>query len=464
MIVWHSIEDLRNMVYNRFFYLLLLRVILLFGALLSIVSIFLRPDLLFTQLILFVLILIQVTEITFFVSRTNRELSRFLSSIKDGDFSINFSGKVDNKSFGLLNTSFRQVIETLKELQTEKEAQLHFLNQLVNQIEFGIITFNEKNEIEIINKQAQSFLQIPRVTVWQNIKNPNVSFIEKLIKLPESSNQLIEQRIENQDRFFSVSITEITIRDGKFRIVSFQDIRNEIQQKEIQAWHKLIRILTHEIMNSVTQLVSLNETNLMLLTNENEEAKESRHLNDENVQDLRESILTVKERTEGILKFVKDYRRLTKIPKPEFEKLIDSFLINTVAKFMSGPLTEARVNLKVMSADVELFADGNLIQQVMINLIKNAIEALEATKDPEIVIQARIQNKQLQLEVSDNGHGIPEEKLDRIFVPFYTTKVEGSGVGLSVSRQIMNLHGGHLDVSSSSSGATFMMIFPLITS
>lgn len=437
---------------------------MLFGALLSIVSIFLRPDLLFTQLILFVLILIQVTEITFFVSRTNRELSRFLSSIKDGDFSINFSGKVDNKSFGLLNTSFRQVIETLKELQTEKEAQLHFLNQLVNQIEFGIITFNEKNEIEIINKQAQSFLQIPRVTVWQNIKNPNVSFIEKLIKLPESSNQLIEQRIENQDRFFSVSITEITIRDGKFRIVSFQDIRNEIQQKEIQAWHKLIRILTHEIMNSVTQLVSLNETNLMLLTNENEEAKESRHLNDENVQDLRESILTVKERTEGILKFVKDYRRLTKIPKPEFEKLIDSFLINTVAKFMSGPLTEARVNLKVMSADVELFADGNLIQQVMINLIKNAIEALEATKDPEIVIQARIQNKQLQLEVSDNGHGIPEEKLDRIFVPFYTTKVEGSGVGLSVSRQIMNLHGGHLDVSSSSSGATFMMIFPLITS
>lgn len=437
---------------------------MLFGALLSIVSIFLRPDLLFTQLILFVLILIQVTEITFFVSRTNRELSRFLSSIKDGDFSINFSGKVDNKSFGLLNTSFRQVIETLKELQTEKEAQLHFLNQLVNQIEFGIITFNEKNEIEIINKQAQSFLQIPRVTVWQNIKNPNVSFIEKLIKLPESSNQLIEQRIENQDRFFSVSITEITIRDGKFRIVSFQDIRNEIQQKEIQAWHKLIRILTHEIMNSVTQLVSLNETNLMLLTNENEEAKESRHLNDENVQDLRESILTVKERTEGILKFVKDYRRLTKIPKPEFEKLIDSFLINTVAKFMSGPLTEARVNLKVMSADVELFADGNLIQQVMINLIKNAIEALEATKGPEIVIQARIQNKQLQLEVSDNGHGIPEEKLDRIFVPFYTTKVEGSGVGLSVSRQIMNLHGGHLDVSSSSSGATFMMIFPLITS
>lgn len=437
---------------------------MLFGALLSIVSIFLRPDLLFTQLILFVLILIQVTEITFFVSRTNRELSRFLSSIKDGDFSINFSGKVNNKSFGLLNTSFRQVIETLKELQTEKEAQLHFLNQLVNQIEFGIITFNEKNEIEIINKQAQSFLQIPRVTVWQNIKNPNVSFIEKLIKLPESSNQLIEQRIENQDRFFSVSITEITIRDGKFRIVSFQDIRNEIQQKEIQAWHKLIRILTHEIMNSVTQLVSLNETNLMLLTNENEEAKESRHLNDENVQDLRESILTVKERTEGILKFVKDYRRLTKIPKPEFEKLIDSFLINTVAKFMSGPLTEARVNLKVMSADVELFADGNLIQQVMINLIKNAIEALEATKDPEIVIQARIQNKQLQLAVSDNGPSIPEEKLDRIFVPFYTTKVEGSGVGLSVSRQIMNLHGGHLDVSSSSSGATFMMIFPLFTS
>ncbi len=450
------------MVFNRFFLFILLRVGLLFGAITAFSLIFLRPDLLFTQIILGTIIIIQIGELTHFVNRTNYDLSRFLAAIKDNDFSINFSNKEKIPSYRSLNASFSQLIETLKELETEKEAQFHFLNQLVNQIEFGIITFDEQENIELINKQACDLLSIPKVGHWKNLKNPNLRILYRLLQLEDGKNQLIENRIANQDRYFSVSVTTITIRDQHFKIVSFQDIRSEIQQKEIEAWHKLIRILTHEIMNSVTPLVSLTETiQMILLNDETGKVRSLTQLNDENIEDVSQAVETIRDRGEGILKFVQDYRKLTRIPKPEIEKVEVQTMISEVTRLMQSDMERNGVGIISNTEQDSLSIDPNLIQQVMINLLKNAKEALIDTEKPVISIESEKTPEFFKLHINDNGPGIPVDRIDRIFVPFYTTKPEGSGIGLSVSRQILNLHGGFLEVHSEPGDTTFTMAFPV---
>ncbi len=448
------------MVFNRFSLYVLIRVFLLVATIVGLSTIFLRPDLFFTQIILSTVIVVQILELTNFVNRTNRDLSRFLAAVRDGDFSINFSSDEKLKSFKSLNNSFRELIETLKELETEKEAQLHFLNQLVNQIEFGIITFNEKQELELINAQALSFLEIPKVRNWKKLNNPNFRFLHTLLELSDTRNQLIENKVGTQTRFFSVSSTSITIREQRFKIVSFQDIKSEIQQKEIEAWHKLIRILTHEIMNSVTPLVSLTETITMILADDKGVPKKLDSFEQDNIIDVHEAVNTIKWRSEGILKFVQDYRKLTRIPKPEFELQDILSTVSSVEKLMKQQAIENDITISVSVSQYEMSFDSHLIQQVLINLLKNAIEALQDIQKGKIEITSSERSEHFVVTISDNGPGVPPEKLERIFVPFYTTKSDGSGVGLSVCRQIMNLHGGFLEVTSEPGETNFMLVFP----
>ncbi len=441
------------MVSKRFFLLVFTRVILLVGTIIPFSIIFLRPDLLFTQIILLSVIISQVVELTYFVNRTNEDLSRFLSAIQDGDFSINFSTNERVRSFRNLHNSFKKLIETLKELETQKAAQFQFLNQLVNQIEFGIITFNDRNEIELMNKKAEDLLEIPNIRLWQKVNNPNYEFLRTLLGLPGSGNQLIEGKVGGQQRSFSVRSTTIVIREETFRIFSFQDIRSEIQQKEIEAWHKLIRILTHEIMNSVTPLVSLTDTVLMLM---NEETMKS-----EEQEDIQEAIQTIKTRSEGILKFVSDYRKLTRIPKPELEQTTFSHIVKNVLTLMEADASKSDISLQSHDLDIGVQLDRVLIEQVILNLVKNAIESLKSGNKGLVKVFTEIQSDRVILNIEDNGPGIPAERLERIFVPFYTTKEDGSGIGLSVCRQIMNLHGGFIEVNSIPSKKTvFSLNFP----
>ncbi len=447
------------MVYNSFFLRLLIRVILLFASLVALSSIFLRTDLFFTQVILISLIIGQITELTRFVNKTNNELSRFLASVKDGDFSASFSANPGNQSFRTLNASFSQLIETLKELETEKAAQFHFLNQLVDQIEFGIITFNDKEEIELMNQQACELLSFPKIRNWKNLKNPNISFIRSLLHSEDSKRHLIEQRIDEKINYFSVNSTIVKILDKRYKIISFQDIRSEIQQKEIEAWHKLIRILTHETMNSVTPLVSLTETVEMILTH-NGSIIPLEELDQEQMDDVVQAIHTIKDRSKGILKFVQDYRKLTRIPQPEFELVDCRNLISEVLILIGSDIKDTQIALINEAQNHKINVDQNLIQQVLINLLKNSVEALEETEKGKILVSTELNRESFLIKVSDNGPGIPQSKTDRIFVPFYTTKENGSGIGLSLSRQILNLHGGHLELQSGSTQTTFIISLP----
>ncbi len=424
--------------------------LLLVATVVGFSQIFLRPDLFFTQIIVVAIIIGQIMELSNFANKTNTELGRFLAGVRDGDFQLNYQRQQKSKSFEKLYRSFNDVIDTLKELETERNAQNEFLNTIINQIGFGILVFDESQEIILMNNEASELLSIPKVKKWRNLRNRNIGFLETLVSIDRTQNQLLETTIDEESHYFTVNVNNMRLRDRPLKIASFQNIRSEIRQKEIEAWHKLIRILTHETMNSVTPIVSLAETMQMLLTKEDGDSpKHVKDLTEENVLDLRESIQTIEERGEGILRFVSEYRKLTRIPQPELEEVEFSAFLQSTLKLYQPALDENSVDLTVNVPEFRVMIDPVLIQQVVINLVKNSIEALKETEQKRIKIELSGDEKhQRVVQVSDNGPGIPKEKADKIFIPFYTTKQEGSGIGLSVSRQIMSLHGGQLDFKS----------------
>ncbi|MBV6646367.1 MAG: hypothetical protein KI790_13010 [Cyclobacteriaceae bacterium] len=436
----------------------------MFVVLVALTSIFLRPDLLFTQIILASSLIAIVYETVHFLNRTNQDLARLFASIKDSDFSIRFSQPERSKAYQALYGSFQEVIEAFKALETDKAAQLHFLDKLIDEIEFGIICFGADDKIKVMNQAAITITGFPKITHWQNTKSTSTQLLEELTNLPNGKNQLLEIPLRGRHRQFSVNKTSITIKEETVRIVAIQDIRNEIQQKEIEAWHRLISILTHEIMNTVTPLVSLSETMQLIVESNAGSAKEPKDITSENLNDLYSSIITSRERSEGILQFVKNYRKLTKIPKPVLEIIDLSDIARSVSKLLETQLNQSEINLRIDLKPRSIEADKGLIEQVLINLIKNAIESIsESQNTGTIDITSSQSSGFIHLKVTDDGPGIPYTKLNQVFVPFYTSKPEGSGIGLSLSRQIMNLHGGYLDLESDPhQQTTFTMAFPTI--
>lgn len=448
------------MVFNRFFLKLLARVLALTASIVILSTIFLRPDLFFTQIILIGIIIGQIIELTFFANKTNIMLTRFLAGVKDGDYQLNFPHNADSKSFRSLNSTFRDVIQSLREFETEKVAEYQFLDEIISQISFGVLVFDEKGNIEVMNSTASLLLGLPKVSKWRNLRNPNVAFLQTLHDIGLASNQLVETRINGKDQMFSVTATQITLRSAPMKIVCFQDIRSEIQKKEIEAWQKLIRILTHETMNSVTPIVSLAETMKLILEDESGTLKSKEEVSEENLEDLAFSLDTIIGRGNGILKFVGTYRKLTRIPNPEPELVEVRPFLEKIINLMAADSPSASVTFDLEAPVVEMYFDPVLVEQVIINLLKNARESLESTEEARVLITAKKETGRSLIRVQDNGPGIDQNKQEKIFIPFYTTKREGSGIGLSVSRQIMNLHGGQLELRSEPGRTVFTLSFP----
>lgn len=240
--------------------------------------------------------------------------------------------------------------------------------------------------------------------------------------------------------------------------MTFHDIRSEIEQKEIEAWYKLIRILTHEVMNSITPLSSLTETILMLLEEKNGKPKDSSEITNVQLDDIRKSLKTIQGRSEGILEFVDAYRRLTNIPHPEFEDVNLHELIVRVENLLKSDLERKNISFEtsIQKKSLSITADKHLMEQVFINLVSNSVYALEGQKEPKIEIKAAKEKFNTCIEVTDNGKGISLDKIDKVFIPFFSTRDGGSGIGLSLSKQIIHLHHGRIKVKSTEGkGTTF---------
>lgn len=420
--------------------------------------IFAKTDLFFSQIIIFSLILLLSLELVRFVTKTNKELKKLLSSIKHHDFSASFSSQNLGKSYDDLSEIFSEIIKSFRNVKIEKEAQLQLLQVIIDQINVGVVAVRDQHQIVFINKRAEEILGIPGLKTW-NIDFPLIFKINEEVKAMRSQGKkLLELQIGDEIKQLAFHVHQTVFLEDDLMLMTFHDIRSEIEQKEIEAWYKLIRILTHEVMNSVTPLFSLTETMLMLLQDKEGNPKDVAQISNEEITDIRSSLKTIQGRSVGILEFVDAYRRLTNIPHPEFDELPLKQLFENVESLFVGELNQRGINFSTwMQNDLlSITADKHLMEQVLINLISNSMFALETTKDPKIEIKAVKAKHHTIIEVTDNGKGVEPNKIDKIFIPFFSTRDGGSGIGLSLSKQIIYLHHGRIKVKSSpGKGATF---------
>jgi two-component system nitrogen regulation sensor histidine kinase NtrY len=447
---------------RRFSLLIILRVLLLAATMLTFAFIFGDERLLFNHVILGAIIIFQVVEMIRFVGRTNKELTRLFNAVRHQDFSVTFQQGLTGSSFKELENSMNEVIRAYKTVKIQREAQFHLLQTLVSQIQVGIMVVADHDEITLFNPTAEALLGVQGTRNWQLVKQLNPEFARSVEELGGNGRKLTELKDGRYTRMVSLDVRTIQLMERPCILITLQDINGEIEQKEIEAWHKLIRILTHEIMNSVTPIASLTETMQGLLTTPDGQQRQAGNISEETVADIRFSLETIQKRSEGLLKFVDTYRKLTRVPKPVPERVELRELFASVERLMSDSLTHRGIMLEYKTEPGLGFVllDRALIEQVLINLITNSMYALEGRPSPLIHLSAYTAGGSVMMEVRDNGKGIPAKELNEIFVPFFSTRKDGSGIGLSLSKQIVTLHGGTIKVSSQEGkGTSFYLRF-----
>ena len=380
-----------------------------------------------------------------YVEKTNRDLTRFLEAVRGSDFSQTFTGGGLGTSFNELKAAFNEVLSAFRRARAEREEHYRYLQTVVQHVGIGLMAFQPDGDVELMNAAARRLLWTgPALRNIKSLEALSKPLVETLFRLGPGEKALVKVEDAGDLLHLAIYAAEFRLRERNFTLVSLHNIQSELEEKEMEAWQNLIRVLTHEIMNSVTPITSLAATAHGLLTVQTEE-----RLPEETLNDIREAVQTIQRRGQGLLHFVDAYRRLTRIPKPDFQIFPVSGLFQRATSLMRAQIENIRFHTQVDPSSLELTADPDLIEQVLINLLRNAIQALESQPNARIDLVARMDERgRVVIHVKDNGPGILEEAQQRIFVPFFTTKRDGSGIGLSLSRQIMRLHRGTINVRS----------------
>lgn len=444
----------------RFTAWLVLRALLIVLTATLIGIVWTEEGLFFNRVILALIFTGQLVEFIYYINRTNRELARLLSAVEYADYTISFDGKKMGGTFSELAASLTGVALKLRDVKIEKEGQYLFLQKLVEQMDIGVIAL-QGQEVVLINPAAQELLGANGMRNWKLIEEINPTFSGTVNDLGNSGRRLMEFTTGTESRTMIVKVGTISILGVNHRIITIQDINSEVEQKEIEAWHKLINILTHEIMNSITPVSSLTETMQTILRHRDGTQKTVAELTPENIQDLLMSLATIHRRSEALQLFVESYRKITRVPRPSKAQVNMRELVAGIGRLMNPQLSGAHIDLKI---DIDplliLWIDATLIEQVLINLLTNSIHALQDRIDKCLTISSKDNGTQVIIEVRDNGRGIPENEIRQIFIPFFTTREDGSGIGLSLSRQIMASHGGAIRVKSELGiGTSFFLYF-----
>lgn len=451
------------MVFKSFRLQVIFRVILLVASVILLIFLFMSSGLTVSPMILALLVVFQIFTLISYIEQTNKKLTSFLNSIKHADFSSSFSEKGLGKSFEELNQAFNQVIDEFRKYRSEKEEHLNYLLTVIQHISIGMIAFREDGKIDQFNQAVTRLFDIRYIKNIHDLDAVKEGLADKLLNMKAGDSLLIKVFVNDELLQLAVNATQFKMRGQQFTLISFQNIHNELEEKEIESWQKLIRVLTHEIMNSITPISSLAGTVRGMLLDESEgEQVKMNALDEEDVESIQSALSTIEKRSQGLLNFVEIYRNLTRIPKPNFRYFKIAQLFENAEQLLGVKMTEFNIQFKhsILPPDLMVTADPDLIDQVLINLLLNAIDAVKGQEDPKIHILAHEVNGKVKIEVKDNGQGIKPDIMDKIFMPFFTSKKHGSGIGLSLSRQIMHLHKSNISVRSKlEEGTVFSLTF-----
>ncbi len=431
---------------------IIIRVILLVLTIFLLFYYFRKHDYYVAPVILAVLIIFQVTSLIRFIDKTNRELTSFLQSIRFSEFTRSFQIEGMGGTFNELNKAFNEVMLDFQKVRAEKEESFHYLQTIVQNIDVSVIAYTADGNIELINKTAKKLFQMASMKNIKVLESLSPELVNTLLTIKPGENKLVKVQYEDDFLQLAIYATTIKIKDKLIYLVTIKDIQNVLEEQETEAWQKLIRVLTHEIMNSITPIASLSSTlDLMLKGMVQENGHDELIIDRESVNEIQEALQTINKRSTGLLYFVNTYRNLTRIPKPNFRQCQVKEIFGNIEKLMEEEIRRCGIAFRseVEPDSLEFTVDDQLIEQVLINLLKNSIHALNNQPNGNIKLIAYMNKRgRITLQVIDNGPGILKDVLDKIFIPFFTTKPSGSGIGLSLSKQILRLHNATITAHS----------------
>lgn len=403
----------------------------------------------------------QVAAFTRFVNYSVREVGEFALSARYRDFSRNYTERGIPLQARQLHQHFNEVNRVFRQLSREREAQYQYLQKLLELVDTGIISYDSQGNVVWMNEALKKMIGIVYLKHLSAMEKRDPDLYNEIADLKPGDRKIIQINKDKIPTKVQLSVTAFRTEDEEFTLIAFQNINAALDETEAQAWQKILRVMTHEIMNSVGPITSLADTIKSRLPKSNGLPEAIA----DQLNDVELGLDTISKRGQGLLRFAEIYRNFNKISQPQLSRFQVLELFEAIYQLMEPSLERKHVEMDIVLKETRLplEADRNLIEQVLINLVINAIDAAKDCEDPLVTLSGYRSDGHIVLEVADNGAGIPEEMIERIFVPFFSTKERGSGIGLSLSRQIMLLHKGNIQVrSTEGKGSHFMLVFPAV--
>lgn len=454
------------MVYRNFYFHIIARVAILLFTCLAIAWQWSRESFDILVFILSGFLAIQVVLLIRYINRTNQLLAFFFDAVKNEDSSLVFTEMTGNKQFNELHHSLNKLNEMLRDIRMEITIQEKYYQAIVESTGTGILTFGKDGRIELANSALKEMFGFENLHHIKQFERICPRFAQKLKEIETEEQASISCIARERPLHLSMKAGSLKLRDKRLTLVAVQDIKQEMDEQELESWQKLIRILNHEIMNTVAPITSLSETLSSFYTKEGQ-AVSREEVSNRTIIDTLKGLSVITEHGKGLIRFVESYRSLSKLPKPELRECEVSLLFERM-HLLAGSLASrseapnkkpVKIEDTIVPEDLIILADENLIAQVLFNLVKNAMEALRECEDPRIHLEAgQDATGRPWIKVQDNGEGIQEEEQEKVFVPFYTTKNAGSGIGLALSRQIMRMHKGKISLTSTEGQGTSILL------
>ncbi|SHF00183.1 Histidine kinase-, DNA gyrase B-, and HSP90-like ATPase [Arenibacter palladensis] len=449
------------MVSKNFYFQTIGRVIFITATSLMLAFLLARENYVFGILTLIALVF-QAYYLIRYVNETNRKIAYFFDAIKNEDFTLRFPEKLTLKSLEELNHSLNMLNEMIQKIHLKNQTQERFYQEILKQADIGILAINKKGHILFANPRLEHMLNYTPLNHIKQLSQIDENLYRVFSELKPFERRMFQLTNEREKIDLAIKSSSFNLDDQELLLVVIQDIHQELDEKETESWTRLIRVLTHEIMNSITPITSISDSILKYQTladkNPVDETSYQKRL-----ENTIKGLEVIKDQGANLMSFVQSYRSFLNVPLPDKKIVRVQNLLEKVIMLMGQDkkFSNTSIELLMDDQDLELFIDEKQITQVLINLSRNALQSMEQLKNSSLKLIAGINNAgQKYIEVKDNGPGIPHELINEIFVPFFTTKNSGTGVGLSLSKQILRMHGGNLKLNSIPNKETsFFLIF-----
>ena len=450
------------MVFRFFVVALLLRLVLVGAAMALVIWLLLQPGYHSATLLASIVLALLTAELWRFVSRTNREVARFLDAVRFADYSQRFDFDKAGSGFADLGRTFTGIIEEMRDRGTDQESEMRHLKALIEHIPVPLMTVHDDDAITLQNNAARRLFGAAHVTRVNDLRQFGPGFARAVDEAIPGDRELVTFTVEGAEYRLTLAATEVIIHGDRERLISLQDIQSEIDATQAEAWQDLVRVLTHEIMNSITPVTSLAQTAAELVDDVVRDTGPDSPIAEE-LEDVQNAVATVARRSDSLVQFIDGYRQISRLAPPEKKRVALIDLFETVTSLARAEWDDPGVTLStaVEPSGLYVYADRDLLEPVLLNLLRNAWQATKTVETPAISLRGRLNRRgNTVIEIDDNGHGVPDEIATKIFVPFFTTREGGSGVGLALARQVMIAHGGFIRLGKKdTTGTTFTLTF-----